>query len=131
MDADSLVKIIGWALPLLSFIGLGAVYLRGSADKGTIESLQRSNAALKEELEIEKTKNQNRADDAARKITGLVEDNDRLKQQVVSLGRQLHTLQGVVTQAPQIARLQETLEGHHDETSELLREIVVAIGGPD
>jgi hypothetical protein len=44
-----------WLLPaigLVLFLGSATVYLRGSKDKGTIETLQRSNAALTERVAI-------------------------------------------------------------------------------
>lgn len=116
MHVDTVVTVIGITLPLLSFLGLAAVYLRGSADKGTIESLQRSNAALHEEIEVQSRKSQAQDDEI-----------DRQNQLIISLGRQVHTLQGVVTQAAEIARLQTTLDGHHTETVGVLGRILSAI----
>lgn len=47
---------IGTAVGLVLFLGAVAVFLAGSRDKGTIESLQRSNAALETELAITNSK---------------------------------------------------------------------------
>lgn len=48
--------LIGATIGIISFIGLAFVFLRGSADKGTMESQDRSIKALTTELGIERTK---------------------------------------------------------------------------
>jgi hypothetical protein len=51
-----ILSVAGVAIAVVSFVGLCAVYLRGSSDKGTMESQKRSIEALTTELGIEKAK---------------------------------------------------------------------------
>lgn len=116
MDVNTIGNFVLWAIAIVGLLGSAAVFLRGSADKGTITSLENSVAALKLEGEIKASKIQAQADEIS-----------TLRQQVVSMGRQIHTLQGVVTQAAEVARLQETLDAHHVEAREHWRAIEQAL----
>lgn len=102
--------IVAWVGLVIGAIGIAAtiwVYLRQSVDKVTIDSLQRSVIAMETELKLKD-----------RKIESQDDEIGRLKGQITGMGRQIHTLQGVVTQAAEVARLQETLDRHHAEAME-------------
>lgn len=51
-----MIGYFGFAIAAISFIGIAFVYLRGSSDKGTMESQKRSLEALTTELGIERNK---------------------------------------------------------------------------
>lgn len=51
MDMNPITWFL-FAFAVVNFLGAAAVYLRGSKDKGTIETLTRSNAALTENNKI-------------------------------------------------------------------------------
>lgn len=104
MKIEDLAQYILWGVSIVAFVGTAAMYLRGSADKGTIASLKESVAAFKIELELKDKKIQSQDD----KI-------EQQAQRIHGLGRELATLNGVVTQANEIAHLQATLEGHHGD----------------
>lgn len=104
MKVEDLAQYILWGVSVIAFVGTAAMYLRGSADKGTITSLENSVAAFKIELELKD-----------KKIQALEDKNTQQQQQIHSLGRELRTLNSVVTQANEIAHLQSTLEGHHND----------------
>lgn len=53
---SSILGTIGGIVGLIVFFGAAVVYLRGSKDKGTIETLERSNKALAESERILETK---------------------------------------------------------------------------
>lgn len=56
MGVGALIALFGLAIAAVSFIGSAFVYLRGSSDKGTMESQKRSIDALSTELKIEQDK---------------------------------------------------------------------------
>lgn len=56
MTIQTALGLVGGIIGLVGFLGVVAVFLRGSADKGTMESQQRSITALETELGIEKDK---------------------------------------------------------------------------
>ena len=55
-DLLRLLAVAGGLIGIVSFVGLVFVFLRGSADKGTMESQKRSIDALTTELGIERGK---------------------------------------------------------------------------
>jgi hypothetical protein len=67
----TLPPVIQWllfAITFVTFVGAATVYLRGSRDKGTIETLQRNNEALTQRVGILE------GDVALRKAADLVKD---------------------------------------------------------
>jgi hypothetical protein len=76
------------AIGLVSFLGAVVVFLRGSADKGTIESLTRSNDALKVELSLCNAK------------------CDKLETRVKALENENEVLRAAVTHVEEIRQLQ-------------------------
>lgn len=140
MTVDQFVKIISWALPLAAIAGAMFVYLRQSADKATIETLEKRVEVTKGLLEDQQAQHDNDRAEWERKyesdlrlrdakIKTLGDELSHVKQQNTTLARQVHTLQGVVTQAAEIARLQETLDIHHGEATEHWRALLDAVEG--
>lgn len=66
---------IGGALGILISLGVVVTFLRSSADKGTIASLERSNAALTNELLITNT----RCDKLDTRVKALENENEVLR----------------------------------------------------
>lgn len=92
--------LLTW-LPLLIttvvFLGAASVYLKGSRDKGTIETLSRNNDALQERVVL------------------LERSETELKTRVSALEGENEVLKGVVTSSTEIAALQVALDLHHKQ----------------
>lgn len=102
MDTFQLIlNLIGVVL----FLGAVAIFLRGSADKGTIDSLQKSVAALKVENELHEEK----ITAQTTRLDGLEKENS--------------TLREFVTQKREVANLTVMLENHHTESMAALKTI--------
>lgn len=95
---------VGAAAGFVTFLGTVAVYLRGSADKGTIESLQRSVATLENEGRIKDEK-----------ILRLEGADARKDETIAHLRTEVEVLRGVITQEKQIAKVQDTLDSFRVE----------------
>ena len=108
---ENLGDIVSTVLAVVAFLGLAFVYLRGSADKGTIESQDRLIKAQGAEL-LDLTR---RLDNAERRVATVEAEN------VV--------LHDAVSHVEEIVRLQETLDAHHQDTIVALREIKRAVEG--
>ena len=103
--------VLSWlpnAIAAVAFLGAVAVYLRGSRDKGTIESLERSITALEAEREIQ-----------ARKIRELqievtrLDQANRVLENVANSGEVIAAFQ---TQALELmGALTEALNDHHSQ----------------
>ena len=108
---------IGGLVGLVVFFGAVVVYLRGSKDKGTIETLERSNHALTERV-------------------GLLEkDNGEMKARIGSLERENAALLAQRPSAEVLAEMRHDLTGyiasqrdHNGETRALLMAIAQTIG---
>ena len=90
--------IFAWlptAVAVVIFLGAATVYLRGSKDKGTIETLERNNAALTERVTILET--------------SVKEKGDRIE----ILEREKDVLQSVANSSEEIADLRMALDNHH------------------
>lgn len=98
---ETILGLIG----IVSFLGASAIYLRGSADKGTIVSLTNSIAALKTENELHEEK-------IARQEVHMTAQDGRLN----LLEQENNTLREIVTQKREIAVLTKMLDDHHIET---------------
>lgn len=91
-------SVLTWlpvAISVVIFLGAATVYLRGSKDKGTIQTLSRNNEALSERVGI------------------LEKDNTDLHVRVDGLARENETLRSVVTSREEIAALRNALDTHH------------------
>lgn len=120
-------EVWGWvvsSVAVVSFLGVAAVFLRGSVTKGTVVSLETTVGALTRENETNKRLWASEGIEKDRKIASQADEIARLTQQLTTLARQVHVLQGVVTSAVEIARLQETLDTHHLEASHHWRELI-------
>jgi hypothetical protein len=99
------VDIIAWVLlgiAVVNFLGAAAVYLRGSRDKGTIETLTRSNVALQENNVI------------LNERVGLLEvqgASDAAK--ILAQGQSIEVLTNVANSGDKIDALQTDLDDHH------------------
>lgn len=100
---------IGGLIGIVLFLGSVAIFLRGSADKGTITSLQNSVSALQTEVNVYKTK---------------VEEQET---RLVALEKENTTLRTFVTQKDEIAQLHGLLDAHHRETIESLKRLETAV----
>lgn len=97
--------IVQWVLAgvtLVTFLAAAAVFLRGSADKGTITSLQNSVNALKIEGELK---------DAA--IAKLEREAAECAKLIEAQEARIAALERVVTSADLIVHLQAEVEDHH------------------
>jgi hypothetical protein len=83
---------IGAAFAALVSLGVIVTFLRGSADKGTIASLERSNAALKEELGVTSAKC-----DKLETRVGALENENQVLRAAVSHSEEIRALQADVT----------------------------------
>jgi cell division protein FtsB len=72
---------LGAGFALVAIIAVAFVWARGSADKATIESLERNNAALEEEL---RTTNR-RCDALNDRVKNLEDENSHLKDAVAQV----------------------------------------------
>ncbi len=81
VGVGSMIAYFGFAIAAVSFIGIAFVYLRGSSDKGTMESQKRSIEALSTELGIEK----NKRVELERRVSHLEVENEALKTAVLHL----------------------------------------------
>lgn len=52
------MQVLGCLVLFVTFVGSAVVFLRGSADKGTIETLERSNRALNERVALLESENE-------------------------------------------------------------------------
>lgn len=104
--------IIGGAVGLVVFLGATVIYLRGSKDKGTIATLEASNRALLERVEV-------------------IEANEqRLTQRVTQLEHENSVLVAQRPSAEAIASIALTLNKHDSDTRTLLRALVQQRGKP-
>jgi len=120
---DDLAQYILWGVSIVAFVGTAAMYLRGSADKGTITSLENSVSALKTEMEARELEHQRQSREKDAKIQAQDDKIEQQTQKIYSLGREINTLNSVVTQKDEIAHLQETLDNHHGESMLVLQAI--------
>ena len=104
-DISAWVGLIGGLIGFVVFLGAAVVFLRGSKDKGTITTLEASNAALAERVDI------------------LSESEGRLKADVVELQQRVQTLENENAElrqqrpsAEMIADLAARLEKHDTDT---------------
>lgn len=87
------------AVAVVLFLGAAAVYLRGSKDKGTIETLERNNRALAERIDI--LESEAREDHARRAI-----DHERIR----SLEQKNKVLEGIANSSELITAQTGLLE---------------------
>lgn len=93
------------------FLGAATVYLRGSRDKGTIETLTRNNAALDERVRILETS------EAANKL------------QIAALTQANRVLTNTVNSSELIIGLRADLEAHHVAAMEGLEQVHSDLAG--
>lgn len=98
MSVPAFLGYISAAIAVVSFIGVAFVYLRGSADKGTIESQGRLIKSLQEENA-----------DLIRKTTNLTE-------RVAAVEAENGVLRSAVGHTEEVKALQSTLDVHHRES---------------
>lgn len=105
----NILLVLGGAITVITFIGLCFVYLRGSADKGTIESQERLIKAQGEE------------------ITDLTRRVARAEARVATVEAENSTLRKAVTHVEEIVEMQQTLDRNHSEQVAVLGRILVAL----
>lgn len=103
------LPVVGAAIGIVSFVGLCFLYLRGSADKGTIESQERLIKAQGDEIE-----------DLTRRVT-------RAETRVATVEAENKTLRSAVTHVEEIVEMQATLERNHSEQIAVLGRILVTL----
>lgn len=118
MDVEHVGNFVLWAIAVLGLLGSAAVFLRGSADKGTITSLEKALGAVKEEMAARDLEHARESAEKNARIKALEEANESKEQRIFGLGRELAALRNTVSQADEIARLQDTLDAHHNEARE-------------
>jgi uncharacterized protein YycO len=111
------VQLLLASVTFVTFLAAAVTYLRGSADKGTITSLQNSVAALKTEGEIK--------DGRIAECQAKVADLQRFR--AVDQAR-IATLEQVVTSADAIANLEAKLADHHAAAMARLDKIARKVG---
>lgn len=127
MTMDAIGGYVTLAIAVVAFLGTAAVFLRGSADKGTITSLTSALAAVKEEMAARDLEHARQSAEKNTRIKALEEANETKEQRIFGLGREMAALRNTVTQAAEIARLQETLDAHHNEAREHWERIEEAV----
>lgn len=95
----ALLGWIGTAIGVVAFLGAVAVFLRGSADKGTIESQARSITALNAELGITNV----RCDKLDTRVNALENENEVLRA-AVSHSEEIRQLQTDLSEVLDIVR---------------------------
>ena len=113
MNLESVGGYLTLGIAIVAFLGTAAAFLRGSADKGTITSLENALGGLREEMNVQQLKHERESAEKNARIKSLEDTKASQAQQIHSLGRELHALRNTVTQAAEIAHLQETLDNHH------------------
>ncbi len=108
------LTILGVAIAVTVFLGSAVVFLRGSRDQGTIATLQRSNSALTERVNVLEA-------DAARDVI----ERDRLVARVDALEHENQTLRNVRPSAEVIAEVAERLVSHDEATRTMLATLLV------
>lgn len=98
------LTLIGVAIGAVVFLGSVVVFLRGSRDQGTIATLERSNKALTERVEVLEA-------EAARSIV----ERDRLTARVEALEHENEALRKVRPSHEAIAALTAMLQAHDDD----------------
>lgn len=102
-DPSFFSGVLTW-LPVLIgiviFLGAAAVYLKGSKDKGTIETLSRNNDALMERVAL------------------LEKSEAELKARVTVVENENTVLRGLANSSAEIAALSESLSEHHTQAME-------------
>lgn len=127
MNLSDVGGVITLAIAIVAFVGTAAVFLRGSADKGTITSLTSALGALKEEMAARDLEHARESAEKNARIKALEEANESKEQKIFGLGREMAALRNTVTQADEIAKLQETLDAHHNEAREHWERIEEAV----
>lgn len=99
------------AIGIVLFLGAATVYLRGSKDKGTIETLNRNNAALTERV-------------------GILEASDLAKKaQIEALTSANLVLQNTVNSSELIGDLRQDLSSHHEAAMQGLELVHADLAG--
>jgi hypothetical protein len=99
-DTSIFSSVLAWLPTLIGiviFLGAAAVYLKGSKDKGTIETLSKNNEALTERVLI------------------LERSESELKVKVEALEVKNTVLEGVATSAEAIGNLHRALDEHNEK----------------
>lgn len=112
---SNIASYITLGIAVVAFLGSAAVFLRGSADKGTITSLKNALDGLQEEFDVTKLKHERESAEKDARIRSLEETKASQEQRIHGLGRELAVLRNTVTQAEEIRHLQETLDNHHTQ----------------
>lgn len=105
----NILPVLSGAIALVAFIGLCVVYLRGSADKGTIESQDRLIKSRGDEIE-----------DLTRRVVAA-------ETRVAAVEAENAILRRAVSHVEEIVELQQTMERNHSEQVAVLGRILVAL----
>lgn len=112
MNPQGILTVIGGCIGVLTFLGVVVVYLRGSADKGTIASLKGSVEALQIEGKIKDEK-----------IVNLEKGKLDQGATIAHLTAELKTLRNIVTNADEVRAINVLLSEHHLDSMKKLNEI--------
>lgn len=97
---------LGGLVALVLFLGAVVVYLRGSKDKGTIETLERNNTALNERVALlEENEKRTTREHAIEKKA--------LTDRVDALERENEVLRDVIGAKDEVAAMRGRLDEHH------------------
>lgn len=108
---------LAYTIGIVVFLGTAAVYLRGSRDKGTIDSLERQNAAFKEEIAGLHTQ----VDALQARVTHLESENAGLRSQRPSADAIADLAQKVADLAEkQVAGVSRQITQHDADVKNLL-----------
>lgn len=105
------------AIAAVAFLGTAVVYLRGSADKGTIESQDRLIKAQGNEIA-----------DLNRRLTNAEVKVGDAEHRVTTVESENRVLRGSVAHVEELVALQTALDSHHRDTMTALRSLASAVG---
>lgn len=89
------LNIVGGVIAILVFLGVVVVYLRGSKDKGTIDTLKRNNDALDHRVEILEAEIQRATQSAqlANERAAALESENEVLRQIPGAADAVHSLE--------------------------------------
>jgi len=96
------LQVLGVCLVFVTFIGSAVVFLRGSADAGTIKTLEKNNTALTDRVGI------------------LEKENAEMKARLALLERENIDLRGQRPSAEVLVEIRSGLTSYHDELTDYI-----------
>lgn len=94
MDLQGIFSILGVAMLAVAFLAASVAYLRGSADRVTIASLESSVSALRTENDLLRASKES-SDEEVRQLKSRVDAMERMKTQADEIAHVTHILEKV------------------------------------